>query len=248
MNLSLLPSKFLAGLVAGAVLFSGSAVAYNSYISDNTPEGGYLLCANTKTKVVTFPNKLSCPAGTTPLDMGAISLVEGGEGPQGPQGPQGPAGPAGASSTSTLWGYRIQTKDVVAPTGSVTKFSELKKVILASISGANLQGGGNYIIRANITGLWGSGAKSNAFIKCYFQSATEYPAGSNFTGADSTEYSNWSGIDLTVFGEPSDYSLSQSNLYLVCATDGNISGLGGYISATSAQKSQGMGLSATPNS
>ena len=58
-NLSLLPTKFLAGVLAGAVLFSGSAVAYNSYISDNTPEGGYLLCANTKTKVVTFPNKAS---------------------------------------------------------------------------------------------------------------------------------------------------------------------------------------------
>jgi hypothetical protein len=244
-NLSLLPTKFLAGVLAGAVLFSGSAVAYNSYISDNTPEGGYLLCANTKTKAVTFPNKLSCPSGTTPLDMGAISLVEGGEGPQGPQGPQGPAG---GSSTSTLWGYRIQTKDVVAPTGNATKFADLKKVILASISSANLQGGGNYIIRAAVTGLWGSGAKSNSFIKCYFQSATEYPSGTNLIGADSTEYSNWSGIDLTVFGEPSDYSLSQGNLYLVCATDGNISGLGGFISATSAQKSQGMGLSAPPNS
>ena len=242
---SLLSTKFLAGLIVGALLFSGSAVAYNSFISDNTPEGGYLLCANTKTKAVSFPNKLTCPKGSIALDLGA---VKGDEGPEGPQGRQGPAGPAGASSTGTLWGYRIQTKDVVAPTGSATKFTDLKKVILASISSANLQGGGNYIIRANITGLWGSGAKSNSFIKCYFQSATDYPEGSQFFGADSGEYSNWSGIDLTVFGEPSDYSLKQGNLYLVCATDGNISGLGGYISATSVEKSQGMGLSAPPNS
>ena len=51
--------KFLAGVVVGAVVFSGSAIALNNYVSDNTPENGYLLCANLKTKAVTFPNKLS---------------------------------------------------------------------------------------------------------------------------------------------------------------------------------------------
>lgn len=236
--------RLVVGIIIGATLFSGTSVAYNKYVSDNTPEGGYLLCANNKTKAVTFPNKFNCPSGSTALDLGGVA---GEPGPEGLEGPQGPQGPAGSSSTGTLWGYRIQTKDVVAPSGSVTKFSELKKVILASISSANLKGGGNYIVRASISGLWGSGAKSNAYIRCYFQDSKDYPEGSRYFGADSSEYSNWTGINLTVFSEPSDYSLGQGNLYLVCATDGNISGLGGYISATSVEKNQGMGLSAPPN-
>lgn len=87
--------KFLAGVIIGAALFSGSAIAINNYISDNTPENGYLLCANLKTKVVTFPNKLSCPVGTKALDMGAVTGVDGAEGPEGPEGPTGPQGPQG---------------------------------------------------------------------------------------------------------------------------------------------------------
>jgi S1-C subfamily serine protease len=65
--------KFLAGVIIGAALFSGSAIAINNYVSDNSPENGYLLCANLKTKAVTFPNKLSCPSGTKALDMGAVT-------------------------------------------------------------------------------------------------------------------------------------------------------------------------------
>jgi len=102
--------KFLVGLAVGAILFSSSAVAYINYVSDNTPEGGYLLCANLKTKVVTFPNKLSCPSGTKALDMGAATGMEGPMGSDGPMGPQGfsgaqgmtgPVGPKGADGVST---------------------------------------------------------------------------------------------------------------------------------------------------
>lgn len=82
-------SKFLVGFLLGGALFSGSAFAYSNYKSDNTPEGGYLLCANNKSRAVTFPNKLSCPSGSTALDLGAIV---GQEGPAGPAGPTGPAG------------------------------------------------------------------------------------------------------------------------------------------------------------
>ena len=57
-------SKLIIGIVIGAVAFGGTAIAYSNFTSDNTPEGGYLLCANSKTKAVTFPNKLSCPPGT----------------------------------------------------------------------------------------------------------------------------------------------------------------------------------------
>ena len=95
-------SKFLAGLIVGAVIFSGSAIAYNQYVADNTPENGYLLCANLKTKVVTFPNKLSCPSGTKALDMGASVGTEGPEGPQGTKGETGATGPQGPKGDSPL--------------------------------------------------------------------------------------------------------------------------------------------------
>ena len=112
-------SKFLAGVIVGAVVFSGSAVAINNYVSDNTPENGYLLCANIKTKAVTFPNKLSCPSGTKALDLGAVTGVEGPEGPMGPQGftgPQGPQGPAGSSSANAitkLYSVKVPPRDIV---------------------------------------------------------------------------------------------------------------------------------------
>ena len=97
-------NSFVIGFVIGAILFSGSAYAISNYVSDNTATGGYLLCANKTTKVVTFPNKLSCPSGTVALDMGAVGGVEGPQGeigPQGLDGAQGPAGPKGADGTNT---------------------------------------------------------------------------------------------------------------------------------------------------
>lgn len=68
-----LVKRFSIFLIAGATLFSGSAIASQIYLSDNTPEKGYLLCANNKTKAVTYPKKLNCPSGSTALDLGAIS-------------------------------------------------------------------------------------------------------------------------------------------------------------------------------
>ena len=63
--------KFFIGLLAGAMLAGGAA--YSASVN-NTPEGGYLLCANNKTRVVTFPSKLSCPSGTKPIEVaGAFS-------------------------------------------------------------------------------------------------------------------------------------------------------------------------------
>jgi len=68
-----LARKLTLFLTVGAALFGGSAIAAQVYLSDNTPEKGYLLCANNKTKAVTYPKKLSCPPGTTALDLGALS-------------------------------------------------------------------------------------------------------------------------------------------------------------------------------
>ena len=108
--------SFPFGIFIGIVLFSGSAVAYNNYVSDNTPANGYLLCANTKTKVVTFPNKLKCPKGTKALDMGAVTGVKG---PEGPAGPEGTPGVNGRDATQKS-GYVVTLKpqDVIASVAS----------------------------------------------------------------------------------------------------------------------------------
>jgi len=68
-----LTKSFTLFLLVGTALFSGTAIASQIYLSDNTPEGGYLLCANNKTKAVTYPKKLNCPSGSTALDLGALS-------------------------------------------------------------------------------------------------------------------------------------------------------------------------------
>ena len=81
--------KFVIGLIVGAFFLSGSAIAVNKYVATNSPEKGYLLCANKKTGAVTFPNKLVCPAGTTALDLGAVTGIEGPAGPAGLNGANG---------------------------------------------------------------------------------------------------------------------------------------------------------------
>jgi hypothetical protein len=119
--------RFIIGLIIGIVL-TGS-VAYSANIF-NTPETGYLLCVNQKTKIITYPATQKCPSGTSKLILGArgaqgtqgiqgekgekgdlgpqgIQGITGEMGPQGergltgPQGIQGPQGVAGANGTNT---------------------------------------------------------------------------------------------------------------------------------------------------
>ena len=224
--------KFLSGLIAGAILFSGSAVAVNSYISDNTPEGGYLLCANNKSKAVSYPNKLSCPSGTTALDMGALNLVEGPEGPEGPQGPQGPQGPAGTSSSSSgLYQKTTPSMDIVAD-GTYTKFSELRKVILGKIGPQDLPFG-YYSLSAYVEGLWADGARDGSILQCYFQTKKDYDSGSSNRnrGAASTENGSWTGIYLNVRGYVWFTQSTDDPIYLVCAAGGTVKSLDSVINA-----------------
>jgi hypothetical protein len=87
--------KFLIGLAIGIVLTGG--VAYSaSHL--NTPETGYLLCVDKKTKNVRFPATQKCPPGASSLIVGAQGIqglkgdsgIQGETGPMGPQGMQGP--------------------------------------------------------------------------------------------------------------------------------------------------------------
>lgn len=223
-------ARFVAGLVAGAILFSGSAVAYNSYVSDNTPEVGYLLCANNKTKAVTFPNKLTCPSGTKALDMGAAVGYEGPAGPQGPEGPQGPAG--SESSSGEIYQKTTPEMDIVAD-GSYSKFSELRKVILGKISPQDLPFG-NYTLSAYVEGLWADNARDGAIFQCYFQSKKDFDAGSlsRNRGADQTENGSWTGIYLNPKGGIWFNSASDDPIYLICAAGGTVKNLDSLIIAT----------------
>ena len=232
--------KFLAGVVVGAVVFSGSAIAVNNYVSDNTPENGYLLCANIKTKAVTFPNKLSCPSGTKALDLGAVTGVEGPEGPMGPQGftgPQGPQGPAGSSSANAitkLYSVKVPPRDIVFD-GNATSLLNGKRIVLASIDGTTLPNG-IYTLRADLSGIWSSTANSkNPLVSCYFQDKSDYDGakagtswGARRYGEDRSEYGTWTGIKLTVDGD-TIFGPSSNPIYLVCVTTGSISGLDGSI-------------------
>ena len=58
--------RFISGFVIASLLFGVGAVAVNL---NNTPEGGYLLCANKKTRAVTFPGTLKCPSGTVEIQV-----------------------------------------------------------------------------------------------------------------------------------------------------------------------------------
>jgi hypothetical protein len=67
MRTNLLPRfRFIAGFVVATLIFGVGAVAVNV---NNTPEGGYLLCANKKTRAVTFPGTLKCPSGTVEIQV-----------------------------------------------------------------------------------------------------------------------------------------------------------------------------------
>jgi hypothetical protein len=231
-NLASSASKFLAGLTVGAVLFSGSAFAYNYYVSDNTPEGGYILCANNKTKAVTFPNKLSCPAGTTVLDMGAAIGAEGPEGPQGPQGPQGASG--NSSSGGAVYQKTTPVIDIVAD-GTYSKFSELRKVVLGKISPQDLPTG-YYTLSAYVDGLWGDGVRDGSILQCYFQYKKDFDANGNHQrGSDATENGNWTGIFLNPKGSVWFTASSDDPVYLVCAAGGTVKSLDSLIIATKSE-------------
>ena len=237
-------SKFIAGVIVGAVLFSGSAIALNNYVSDNTPENGYLLCANNKTKAVTFPNKLSCPSGTTALDLGAVTGVEGPEGPEGPAGPagidgrNGLTGATGPSGTAKTYSRVTSPRDIVAD-GSYTTFASLKKTVVAKISPSDAPIG-FYSLSAYVDGLWADNVSNGALFSCYFQDKKDYDSGSTsrLRGGDSTENGSWTGIKVNPRATIYFFSLTDDPVYLVCAAGGTVKEIDAYLIATSIESAQ----------
>ena len=212
----------------------------------NTPDTGYLLCSNIKTHAVIYPSKLSCPSGYSNLQLGAQG-APGQDGATGLQGPMGSTGPQGSAGTNTYWQGSIATRDLVGTAGATT-FATLKKTIIASIDSSNLSGGSNYLIAADLSGLWATQTTTGTFIECYFQDAKAYPSGGSYYGSSSTTYSSWNNINLRVTAYDNDFSLASSTLYLVCATNGVVSGLSGDISAINAVNLKSLNLGAPPSS
>jgi len=95
----------VAALIVVVLLVGATA---NSAGILNSPAGGYLVCVDSKTKVVTHPGKTTCPKGSKALVLGAKGL----------DGAPGLAGAAGLSGKdgNTLWsGVRDPENTLGAP-------------------------------------------------------------------------------------------------------------------------------------
>ena len=91
------------GLLIGALAVSALlvVVAANGAGDINTPSTGYLLCINTKTKIVTHPGTATCPKGTKGLVVGSRGQ-DGAPGLTGATGLNGQNGRDGIDG-KTLW-------------------------------------------------------------------------------------------------------------------------------------------------
>lgn len=230
--------RVFSGIVIGALFFSGSAIAVNHYVSDNSPANGYLLCANLKTKAVTFPGKLSCPSGTKALDLGAVTGVEGPEGPEGPEGQQGREGPRGSAGTSAAtsagkmyWGTLKTPIDIVAD-GSITSSANMVKKIIYTLDSSAVPSG-DYKLLANVSALWSDAAREGSYAECYFQTDSDYVAQKNTRkwGAAMIERGGWNSFKLNIHGDW--YSSVEPKIHLICSTSGTIKGIMTVVEASS---------------
>ena len=227
--------RFIAGFVIGSLLCGTAAYSVNV---NNTPEGGYLLCYNSKTKAVTYPGKLSCPAGSKALELGAQGRA-GADGQDGQNGLTGPAGPRGATGASGSGGVdpisywkTIPIRDVVVD-GNITEFDDAKTFIAASLSSDNLPSG-SYRISASLEGLWSDTVfdlENKPMLFCYFQDESDFESdGSRSYGSAYASYVEWTGFTLSVEGDFQTFN--EEPLYLVCKLSGTIKDFRGMIYAT----------------
>jgi hypothetical protein len=217
--------RFVGGFLIASLIFGGAATALGPLVSDNTPENGYLLCANTKTKAVTFPNKMSCPSGTKALDLGAVTGVEGPagssgqDGVDGKTGAPGPAGPVGKDATATA-GYLVTLKeqDVIA--------SVALKVERVLISKSGFKSG-YYNLSSEVVTLFQS-VNSQTILCLVKTSGTSYA----HSGFPSHEVANtWTGHTVQLLGMV--YVAANSDtISISCSFSGNARVLYGYMQLT----------------
>jgi hypothetical protein len=86
-------NKTTVGLLVLALVIGGISAQASGLL--NTPSGGYLVCVNSKTKIITHPGTSNCPSGSKKLVLGA-------QGVAGANGLTGAAGLPGKDG-KTLW-------------------------------------------------------------------------------------------------------------------------------------------------
>lgn len=91
--------RSVLGLLVIALVVGGIGAQASGVL--NSPSGGYLVCVNSKTKVITHPGKSSCPKGSKKLVLGAKGAT-GATGLSGAAGISGTDGAAGKDG-KTLW-------------------------------------------------------------------------------------------------------------------------------------------------
>jgi hypothetical protein len=238
-TISLSRNQLVFGMV-GALLFA-SGTAYGLSVG-NTPDTGYLICVNQKSRTLTYPGKLSCPSGSSSLVLGAQGPAgqDGAEGPMGPiglSGPRGAQGPEGSSISSVNYYKVLDSQDVVID-GVITDAAKAKVFIVGIVKPSDLPLG-YYRLDAHLSGLWSEtvfNLASKPFIKCYFQTKKDYDSGSGryVYGAGKADYVSWTGITMNVQGYVWFLSANDDPTYLVCNTTAIIKQFGGMIEALSA--------------
>jgi len=118
--------KPIIGLLVAALVVGGISAQATGVL--NTPSSGYLLCINSKTKVITYPGTSTCPKGSTKLTIGA-SGKDGKTLWNGEKDPENTLGSPGDmfinSVTKTLFGPKDLTTgwpagvSMVGPSGPV---------------------------------------------------------------------------------------------------------------------------------
>lgn len=110
--------KSTALMVIAALFFVGVSAQASGIL--NTPVGGYLVCVNAKTKVVTHPGKSECPKGNRKLVLGA-------QGVSGVDGLTGAAGIPGKDG-KTLWNGTQDPETTLGAPGDMFINSVTKKL------------------------------------------------------------------------------------------------------------------------
>ena len=230
-------ARFTIGFIVGSIVFGSSAFATTTILATNTPEGGYLLCFNSKTKAVTYPGKLSCPTGTKALDLGAGWGEDGAEGLQGPQGIQGipgiqgvkgDTGPQGLTGNTGAQGARGATG---AP-GSGSAGTNSQQNYWKIIPYKDIVVDGSITDWSNAKTVFDLSAKP--MVKCYFQDKEDYDSksGSRQYGEGKADFVDWTSLSISMNGYAWFLASTDAPVYLVCKSTGTLQDFGGQIIAT----------------
>ena len=98
---SVMRNKPGVALVVLAIAIGG--ISAQAAENNKNAAGGYFVCVDSKTNVITFPDSNSCAKGDKKVSLGDRG-DEGAKGPKGAIGPTGPAGATGATGAQGLTG------------------------------------------------------------------------------------------------------------------------------------------------